>query len=112
MATLTAVSIRQQFGILDIESDHKISSFREKSHFDGGVINGGYMVLEPGIFEYIDGDDTVFEKRPMEKLAEEGQLMAYRHRGFWKCMDTQRDRKQLEDLIAGKNAPWMKWTSE
>ena len=67
------------------------------------------MVLEPYIFEYIDGDDTVFEKRPMEKLAEEGQLMAYRHRGFWKCMDTQRDRKQLEDLIAGKNAPWMKW---
>lgn len=109
MATLTAVSIRQQFGILDIESDHKISSFREKSHSDGGVINGGYMVLEPDIFEYIDGDDTVFEKRPMEKLAEEGQLMAYRHRGFWKCMDTQRDRKQLEDLIAGKNAPWMKW---
>lgn len=109
MATLTAVSIRQQFGILDIESDHKISIFREKSHSDGGVINGGYMVLEPYIFEYIDGDDTVFEKRPMEKLAEEGQLMAYRHRGFWKCMDTQRDRKQLEDLIAGKNAPWMKW---
>ena len=67
------------------------------------------MVLEPQVFNYIEGDETVFEKRPLEQLAEEGQLVAYRHNGFWKCMDTQRDKNQLEDLIATNNAPWMKW---
>lgn len=109
IATLTAVTVGQQFGVLDIESDGRISQFREKNNSDGGVINAGYMVMEPRIFDYIGGDDTVFEKRPIEQVASEGQLMAYRHNGFWKCMDTQRDKMKLEDMIASGNAPWMKW---
>lgn len=109
IATLTAVTVGQQFGVLDIESDGRISQFREKNNSDGGVINAGYMVMEPRIFDYIEGDDTVFEKRPIEQVASEGQLMAYRHNGFWKCMDTQRDKMKLEDMIASGNAPWMKW---
>ena len=109
IATLTAVTVGQQFGVLDIESDGRISQFREKNNSDGGVINAGYMVMEPRIFDYIEGDDTVFEKRPIEQVASEGQLMAYRHNGFWKCMDTQRDKMKLEEMIASGNAPWMKW---
>ena len=109
IATLTAVTVGQQFGVLDIESDGRISQFREKNNSDGGVINAGYMVMEPRIFDYIEGDDTVFEKRPIEQVASEGQLMAYRHNGFWKCMDTQGDTMKLEDMIASGNAPWMKW---
>lgn len=110
MVTLTAVNAGQRFGILDIEQDGSISGFREKSDMDGSVINAGYMVLEPEIFNYIAGDSTVFEKEPLEKAALDGQIMAYRHYGFWKCMDTQRDRRQLESMIDQKNAPWMLWT--
>lgn len=106
---MTAVNIGQRFGVLDIEENGQVSNFREKQESDGGVINGGYMVLEPQVFDYIEGDETVFEKQPLEKLAEDGQLVAYRHDGFWKCMDTQRDKIQLENLIAINNAPWMKW---
>lgn len=109
IATLTAVTVGQQFGVLDIEKDGTISQFREKNNADGGVINAGYMVLEPQIFNYIEGDDTVFEKKPIEQVAAEGQLMAYRHNGFWKCMDTQRDKMKLEEMITSGNAPWMKW---
>lgn len=109
IATMTAVNIGQRFGVLDIEENGQVSNFREKQESDGGVINGGYMVLEPQVFDYIEGDETVFEKQPLEKLAEDGQLVAYRHDGFWKCMDTQRDKIQLENLIAINNAPWMKW---
>lgn len=108
-ATITAVNIGQKFGVLDIEEDGSISKFREKNQSDGGVINAGYMVLEPEVFDYIEGDNTVFEKEPIEHLAKEGQLMAYKHTGFWKCMDTQRDRQQLEDMISSGNAPWMCW---
>ena len=107
IATMTAVNIGQRFGVLDIEENGQVSNFREKQESDGGVINGGYMVLEPQVFDYIEGDETVFEKQPLEKLAEDGQLVAYRHDGFWKCMDTQRDKIQLENLIAINNAPWM-----
>ena len=109
IATMTAVNIGQRFGVLDIEENGQVSNFREKQESDGGVINGGYMVLEPQVFDYIEGDETVFEKQPLEKLAEDGQLVAYRHDGFWKCMDTQRDKIQLENLIAINNAPWMNW---
>lgn len=109
MATLTAVNVGQQFGILDIQKDGLIKNFREKSDSDGGVINAGYMVLEPEIFDYLENDTTVFEKEPLEKAAVNGQLMAYKHAGFWKCMDTQRDYKQFEGLIASGNAPWMQW---
>ena len=112
IATLTAVNVGQQFGVLDIENDGRISQFREKNNSDGGVINAGYMVMEPQIFSYIEGDDTVFEKQPIEKVAAEGQLMAYRHNGFWKCMDTQRDKMKLEEMIASGNAPWMMWENK
>lgn len=111
IATMTAVNIGQQFGVLEIEQDGRISQFREKNNSDGGVINAGYMVMEPKIFDYIEGDDTVFEKEPIEHVAADGQLMAYRHTGFWKCMDTQRDKMKLEELIATGQAPWMKWNN-
>lgn len=112
MATLTAVNAGQRFGILDIDEAGDISGFREKSDADGSVINAGYMVLEPEIFNYIDGDSTVFEKEPLEKAAADGQLVAYRHRGFWKCMDTQRDRQGLEKMAVSGNAPWMVWEQQ
>ncbi len=109
IATMTAVTIGQRFGVLEIERDGRISQFREKDNSDGGVINAGYMVMEPAIFDYIEGDDTVFEKAPIERVASDGQLMAYQHRGFWKCMDTQRDKMNLEEMIAAGDAPWMRW---
>ena len=77
--------------------------------YTGSYVNGGFMVLEPGVFDYIEGDDTVFEKAPLEQLAKDGQLMVYRHDGFWKCMDTQRDKMQLEQMWQEGNAPWKLW---
>ena len=109
IATISAVNIGQRFGVLDLESDGQINSFREKNDSDGGVINGGFMVLNPEVFDYIEGDATVFEKEPLENLAKHGELMAYRHHGFWKCMDTQRDKMQLEDMWASGKAPWKTW---
>ena len=109
IATMTAVNVGQQFGVLEIDKDGTINKFREKNDSDGGVINAGYMVLNPEIFDYIDGDDTVFEKKPLETVAAEGQLKAYMHKGFWKCMVTQRDKEQLENIIASGEAPWMVW---
>ena len=79
---------------------------------DGAPINAGYMVLEPQIFDYIEGDSTVFEKEPLEKLVEEGQLMSYIHEGFWQCMDNIREKNMLEKLLATGTAPWKKWTRE
>jgi glucose-1-phosphate cytidylyltransferase len=108
-ATITAISVEQRFGVLDIEDDGHIHSFREKSDGDGSVINGGFMVMEPKALDYIDGDSSVLERVPFERLASEGQLMAYRHGGFWQCMDTQRDKEKLEDLWAGGQAPWRTW---
>lgn len=106
LATVTAIRISQRFGVLEIDGDGKVNSFREKSE---DVINGGYMVLQPEIFDYIAGDDTVLEKEPLENLALLGQLMAYCHDGFWQCMDTQRDKERLEKLWNSGNAPWRKW---
>lgn len=108
-ATLTAVSVGQRFGVLDIKKDNTITSFREKQDSDGSMINAGFMVLEPKIFDYIEGDSTVFEKTPLETVANLGQLVAYKHEGFWKCMDTQRDRMQLEEMWASGKAPWKIW---
>lgn len=108
-ATMTAINVNQRFGVLEIDKNNCINDFREKSAVDGNVINGGYMVLEPGVFDYIAGDKTVFEKEPLQTLAAEGNLMAYRHRGFWQCMDTQRDKMLLEELWDGGNAPWKVW---
>lgn len=109
IATITAVNVGQRFGVLEIDKNGMINKFREKADADGGVINAGYMVLEPAIFDYIEGDTTVFEKKPIETIAAEGQLKAYMHKGFWKCMDTQRDKLQLENLIAQGQAPWIVW---
>lgn len=108
-ATLTAVMLDQQKGILDIGGDNAVHSFREKNIGDGAPINAGYMVLEPKIFDYIDDDNTVFERLPLERVAAEGQLMSYMHRGFWQCMDTKREMDMLEKLWESGNAPWKKW---
>jgi len=108
IATLTSINVRQRFGILEIE-DTAVRSFREKSDNDGSMINGGFMVLNPEIFKYIEGDSTVFEKAPLEALAARGELMAFHHEGFWQCMDTQRDKEQLESLWSSGEAPWKVW---
>ena len=112
MATLTAVLQEQQKGVLDISEDNSVRSFREKQASDGAPINAGYMVLEPEVFDLLDGDDCVFEQGPMRHLAETGQLMSYKHRGFWQCMDNVREKEILERLVASGNAPWMKWRNE
>lgn len=109
IATLTAVLQDQSKGVLDIGGDNAVKSFREKSITDGAPINAGYMVLNPEIFDYIEGDQTVFEKEPLEKLAQDGQLMSYMHKGFWQCMDNIREKEMLEKMIVAGKAPWMKW---
>lgn len=109
ICTMTAVKPEGRFGILDLDGQ-QIKSFREKSKHDVGYINGGYMVLEPRIFDYIEGDSTIFEREPLERIAEEGQLMAFKHDGFWQCMDTMRDKEKLENLWKTGKAPWKVWT--
>ena len=106
IATLTAVLQDQSKGVLDIGGDNAVKSFREKKLSDGAPINAGFMVLNPEIFDYIDGDETVFEREPLERLAAEGQLTAYRHEGFWQCMDTARDRDLLNKMWDEGRAPW------
>ena len=109
IATITTVNVGQRFGIIDVDGSGKIEAFREKNEADGSLINGGYMVMNPGVFDYIEGDSTVLEKEPLENLAKDGQLMAYHHTGFWHCMDTQRDKKRLEEMWNSGNAPWKTW---
>ena len=109
IATLTSVMLDQTKGVLDIGEDNTVKSFREKKMSDGIPINAGYMVLEPEIFNYIEGDNTIFEREPLEKLASMGQLMSYTHRGFWQCMDDLREKDILETLYSEKRAPWVKW---
>lgn len=110
LATLTAVHVGQRFGVLDIDRDDlSIKAFREKSAADGSRINAGYMVLQPEVFDFIEGDKTVFEKEPLRKLSELGELKAYKHNGFWQCMDTKREMEELESMIESKTAPWMLW---
>ena len=108
MVTLTAVQPEGRFGVLDIQ-ENLVRSFREKSQDDMGWINAGFMVLEPQIFDYIDGDETVFEKQPLERVAQEKQLSVYKHYGFWQCMDTLKDKLKLESMIEKNNAPWKVW---
>jgi len=108
-ATITTVNIGQVKGVLDIDQDNNITSFREKDDSDGSLINGGFMVLNPEIFQYLDGDETVFEQGPMQRLAAEGQLKSFYHDGFWQCMDTQREMKKLESLWQSGAAPWKIW---
>lgn len=109
IATLTAVMQEQQKGVLDIGYGNTVRSFREKSQKDEAPINAGYMVLNPEIFKYIEDDTTVFEQYPLNKLAEEGELMSYVHRGFWQCMDTKREMDMLEKLWNSGQAPWKSW---
>lgn len=109
IATITAVEPGGRFGILDIEQNGSISNFAEKRKEDGGWINGGFMVLQPEIFDLIDGDDTVFERYPLEECARRGELVAYKHHGFWQCMDTLREKNMLEQMVATGEAPWIKW---
>ncbi|MBP5191169.1 MAG: glucose-1-phosphate cytidylyltransferase [Opitutales bacterium] len=111
IATLTAVLQEQNKGILDIQQDGSVHAFREKKEADCFPINAGYMVLEPEIFSYIEGDQVSFEKQPLETLANEGQLNSYLHRGFWQCMDTIHEKELLEKLWATGKAPWKKWES-
>ena len=112
LATLTAVIQAQEKGVLDIDEDNSVHSFREKEAMDGSPINAGYMVLQPEVFDYIEGDKTIFEKGPLVQLASEGQLMSYTHRGFWQCMDNIREKNLLETLLAQGKAPWKKWERE
>lgn len=109
IATLTAVMVEQQKGIMDIGGDNAVRSFREKNKNDGVLINAGYMVFDPEIFGYLDGDQTVFEKEPFERLVSEGQLMSYTHKGFWQCMDHKREKDMLEKLWETGQAPWKVW---
>ena len=109
IATITAIQPGGRFGMLDIDENEQINSFKEKSIEDGGWINGGFMVLNPEIIDYIDGDSTVFEREPLERVAKEGQLNAFRHNGFWQCMDTMRDKELLENLWSKNNTPWKVW---
>jgi glucose-1-phosphate cytidylyltransferase len=108
-ATLTAVQLQQDKGVLNIGGDNAVKSFREKNIGDGAPINAGYMVLDPSVFDLIEDDNTVFEKEPLEELVKEGELMSYIHEGFWQCMDNVREREMLEKLLATNSAPWKKW---
>ncbi|WP_269433794.1 glucose-1-phosphate cytidylyltransferase [Desulfosarcina widdelii] len=110
LATLTAVKPPGRFGAFSLNKDeHIITSFKEKPQGDGAWINGGFFVLGPEVMDYIDGDATVWEREPMEHLAREGMLAAYRHYGFWHPMDTLRDKNVLEDLWQAGRAPWKAW---
>lgn len=108
LATMTAVRPPARFGHLELDGD-VVAEFSEKPQAGEGWINGAFFVLEPGIFDYISGDETQWEKEPLEGLAKDGQLMAYRHHGFWQCMDTIRDKKLLEHLWDSGDAPWKAW---
>lgn len=110
LATMTTVQPAGRFGMVTLEpgTEH-VTGFKEKPRGDGAWINGGFFVLEPDVIDYIDGDDTVWENGPLQRLAHEGQLRAYRHGGFWHPMDTLRDREVLENLWASGRAPWKSW---
>lgn len=109
IVTLTAVMLDQSKGVLDIGSDYAVKSFREKSNKDSAPINAGFMVLNPEVFDYIDGDSTVFEQKSLNTLAAEGQVMSYVHKGFWQCMDTKKEKDMLERYWASDNCPWKVW---
>jgi len=109
LATLTAIQTAGRFGLLDISKDDNIRSFLEKPKDEASWINAGFFVLQPEIFSLINDDATIWEREPLETLANKGQLMAYRHPGFWKCMDTLRDKFELERLWQAGNASWKIW---
>jgi len=108
LATVTAVRPPGRFGALEIE-DNRVERFTEKPQGDGSIINGGFFVLSPKVLDYVEGDATIWESEPMERLAREGELSAYRHSGFWQPMDTLRDRRELEQMWVSGNAEWKLW---
>ena len=107
--TMTAVQPAGRYGALDIKADNSISSFKEKPKGDGAWINGGFFVCKSEVLDYIDGDSTTFEQEPLTDLAAEGQLMSFKHDGFWECMDTLRDKTNLCQLWDSDQAPWKRW---
>ena len=109
LMTMSAYNVGQRFGVLDIEADGTVSAMREKSVDDGNLINIGFMVVEPKIFDFIEGDDTIFEQKPIKTVVALNELKAYKHDGFWQCMDTMRDKEKLEQLWDAKKAPWKVW---
>ena len=109
IATLTSVTLKQEKGILDIDEDNTVHSFREKHKGDGTPINAGFMVLNPQVFDYLSGDESSFEKEALGRLAQEGELMSFNHDGFWQCMDTKQQMLELERRIKNNDAPWMVW---
>ncbi len=108
LATLTAVRPPARYGHLEFDGD-RVADFTEKPQIGEGWINGAFFVMEPGVFDYIEGDDTQWEREPLERLAADGQLMAYKHGSFWQCMDTLREKHILETLYKSGNAPWVTW---
>jgi glucose-1-phosphate cytidylyltransferase len=108
-ATVTSIQPVGRFGAIDMTDDNLVRGFHEKPKGDGLWINGGFFVLQPEVFDYINSDDTMFERSPLETLANQGQLAAYKHDGFWQAMDTLRDKTMLEELWESKNAPWKMW---
>lgn len=109
LATMSAIKPDSRFGVLDLADDNEVKAFREKSTDDSGWINAGFMVLSPKVLDYVKDDTIMFEREPMEKLASDGELMCYKHSGFWQCMDTLRDKEKLEKMWANKTAPWKVW---
>jgi glucose-1-phosphate cytidylyltransferase len=107
--SVTAVQPTGRFGALSLDESDNVKEFQEKPKGDGAWINGGFFVAEPAIFDYIEGDNTIWEKGPLEHLSRDGQVAAFKHRGFWQPMDTLRDKKHLEDLWDSGNAPWALW---
>jgi glucose-1-phosphate cytidylyltransferase len=112
IATVTAVRPAARFGGIMVGSNGKISEFKEKPQTGEGWINGGFFVLEPQIFDYLSGDETMLEAEPLENLAKDGQLMAYKHDGFWQCVDTLRDKQKLESMWEKGKPPWKIWPGE
>lgn len=109
MITMSAYNAGQRFGVMDIDQDGRVKEFREKTQGDGNMINIGFMVCQPEFFDCIEDDRTVLERGPLETMAQKGELMAYKHNGFWQCMDTVREKAQLEKMWESGNAPWKVW---
>lgn len=109
LVTMSAYNVGQRFGVLDIDENGSVREFREKIDSDGNLVNIGFMACQPEFLDYIDGDDSVLEKDPLKRAAEDGQVMAYKHTGFWQCMDTVREKEKLEQLWVSGKAPWKVW---
>lgn len=109
LITMTTIQPEGRFGVVVTDSDNKVNEFKEKPEDEQGWINGGYFVCNPRVLDYIENDATIFERKPLESLASEGELVSFRHQGFWKCMDTLRDKKQLEEMWDQNQAKWKIW---